>query len=77
MPDSKNEATETSNETIDEEIDENDKRRLELYHKSFDDQRVDISLIIGLLRHICKSHSEPQGVFLKQFLFIRLPCWSK
>lgn len=58
MSESKNTSNETSNDTISEELDENDQRRLELYHKSFDDQRVDISLIISLLRTICKDTTE-------------------
>ena len=42
-------------EDSEEELTEKDKRRLDLYHKSFDDQRVDINLIIALLTHICKQ----------------------
>ena len=44
-----------------EVIDDNDRRRLELYHKSFDDQRVDISLIMALISNICKKDTSLQG----------------
>lgn len=47
-----------------DEIDDNDRRRLELYHKSFDDQRVDISLIMALLSCICKKATSLEGSIL-------------
>lgn len=58
-----NDSSATLDETSEEDLTENDRRRLELYHKSFDDQRVDIGLIMSLLRQICmKEHLE--GIFI-------------
>ena len=43
---------------------EEDKRRLDLYHKSFDDQRVDTHLIIKLISYICKDKDALKGSIL-------------
>ncbi|XP_047132909.1 3'-5' RNA helicase YTHDC2 isoform X1 [Hydra vulgaris] len=43
---------------------EEDHRRLELYHKSFDDQRVDINLIMALISSITKKTTALQGAIL-------------
>ncbi|XP_057292313.1 3'-5' RNA helicase YTHDC2-like [Hydractinia symbiolongicarpus] len=64
MSEQNDESADTSAETVDDELDENDKRRLELYHKSFDDQRVDLGLIMSLLSYICKKSSSLQGAIL-------------
>lgn len=54
---SSNNSSATLDETSEEDLTDNDRRRLELYHKSFDDQRVDINLIITLLSQIFRNES--------------------
>ena len=51
--------------SVDEELTDQDRRRLELYHKSFDDQRVDINLIISLLTHIYQTEVDGWSFFNK------------
>ena len=61
-----NDSSATLDETSEEDLTENDRRRLELYHKSFDDQRVDIGLIMSLLTQVCmKEHLK--GTYLSCF----------
>ncbi|XP_066911197.1 3'-5' RNA helicase YTHDC2-like [Clytia hemisphaerica] len=67
-----NDSSATLDETsTEEDLTENDKRRLELYHKSFDDQRVDISLILCLLGQICQKQQ------LKGSILIFLPGYDE
>ena len=40
------------------EISEEDKELLQAYHHSFDDERVDLNLIVALLTYICDNSQE-------------------
>lgn len=55
---------EADQESIEEEVEisEEDEKRLELYHSTFDDDKVDHSLILHLIAHICKT--KPDGAIL-------------
>lgn len=43
---------------------------LDAYHKSFDDQKVDVDLILSVVRYICHSDVDQKGRFASSSHFM-------
>lgn len=61
-------------QTITAESSGKEEELLKLYHQSFDDELVDLDLIMDLLHHICciSSDGEPPGFSSSRVIFVSI-----